>query len=334
MSLTPVAPTGSGSVSGGLPSHAPGARSALRDRASVPRVLDAAPLGAGVRVPRLRRDRGVAHRARAVDVRGLWTSGVGDRGHHFPGDPYSVVRLVPGDLVGGQPKKWRQRAWPTARARLGQLPHGVDVLHKLRRAMVRPGRDRVSEEVEVDETLVGGLEAGGGRRHLGTKALVVIAAEVRGRAIGRIRMQRVADASADSLLTFVQHAVQPGSVVIHRRAPELPPPAQARLSPRPESAPWSWRVGRGGLASRPPGCVAPQALAPGYASGRRQSRASRLLPRRVHLSVQSTNLTPSREALPSAPGTGRGGGSRSLRGDGQGYPWSEEETPPQPVVGT
>ena len=127
MSLTPVAPTGSGSVSGGLPSHAPGARSALRDRASMPRVLDAAPLGAGVRVPRLRRDRGVAHRARAVDVRGLWTSGVGDRGHHFPGDPYSVVRLVPGDLVGGQPKKWRQRAWPTARARLGQLPHGVDV---------------------------------------------------------------------------------------------------------------------------------------------------------------------------------------------------------------
>ena len=127
MSLTPVAPTGSGSVSGGLPSHAPGARRALRDRARVPRVLGAAPLGAGVRVPRLRRDRGVAHRARAVDVRGLWTSGVGDRGHHFPGDPYSVVRLVPGDLVGGQPKKWRQRAWPTARAWLGQLPHGVDV---------------------------------------------------------------------------------------------------------------------------------------------------------------------------------------------------------------
>ena len=78
----------------------------------------------------------------------------------------------------------------------------------------------------MDETLVGGLEAGGGRRHLGKKALVVIAAEVRGRAIGRIRMQRVADASAASLLTFVQHAVQPGSVVItdglqsYRRLPK------------------------------------------------------------------------------------------------------------------
>ena len=87
-------------------------------------------------------------------------------------------------------------------------------LHKLRRAMVRPGRDRVSAEVEVDETIVGGVEPGGGRRHLGKKALVVIAAEVRGRAIGRIRMRRVADASADSLVTFVQHAVEPGAVVI------------------------------------------------------------------------------------------------------------------------
>ena len=178
-------------------------------------------------MPRLRRDRGVAHRARAVDVRGLWTSGVGDRGHHFPGDPYSVVRLVPGDLVGGQPKKWRASALGLQRVLgLGSYRTAWTWLHKLRRAMVRPGRDRVSEEVEVDETLVGGLEAGGGRRHLGTKALVVIAAEVRGRAIGRIRMQRVADASADSLLTFVQHAVQPGSVVItdglqsYRRLPK------------------------------------------------------------------------------------------------------------------
>ena len=71
------------------------------------------------------------------------------------------------------------------------------------------GGGRPGSVVITDEALVGGLEAGGGRRHLGAfqkKALVVIAAEVRGRAIGRIRMQRVADASAASLLTFVQHA--------------------------------------------------------------------------------------------------------------------------------
>lgn len=87
-------------------------------------------------------------------------------------------------------------------------------LHKLRRAMVRPGRDRLSKMVEVDETFLGGVEAGGGRRHVGNKALVVIAAEVRGRAVGRIRMHRVADSSAESLLPFVQEAVAPGAVVI------------------------------------------------------------------------------------------------------------------------
>ena len=87
-------------------------------------------------------------------------------------------------------------------------------LHKLRRAMVRPGRDRLTGEVEVDETFVGGAEPGGGRRHVGKKALVAVAAEVRGPAIGRIRLRRVADSSADSLLPFVQEAVTPGTVVI------------------------------------------------------------------------------------------------------------------------
>ena len=87
-------------------------------------------------------------------------------------------------------------------------------LHKLRRAMVRPGRDRLTGEVEVDETFVGGVEARGGRRHVGKKALVAVAAEVRGRAIGRIRLRRVPDSSAESLLPFVEEAVAPGTVMI------------------------------------------------------------------------------------------------------------------------
>lgn len=88
-------------------------------------------------------------------------------------------------------------------------------LHKLRRAMVRPDRDRLSGQVEVDETFVGGVEPGGGRRHVGKKALVVIAAEVGpGRATGRIRLGRVKDSSAESVLPFVQGATEPGSVVI------------------------------------------------------------------------------------------------------------------------
>jgi len=86
-------------------------------------------------------------------------------------------------------------------------------LHKFRRAMVRPGRDRLSGRVEVDETYVGGLEEGVHGRETYKKALVVIAAQEDGAGIGRIRMRRVSDASAESLLGFVVDVVEPGSVV-------------------------------------------------------------------------------------------------------------------------
>lgn len=80
--------------------------------------------------------------------------------------------------------------------------------------MVRPGRQRLTGEVEVDETFVGGVEEGGGRRHVGKKALVVIAAEIRGRGMGRIRMKRVRDSSEESLVTdFIRESIEPGATV-------------------------------------------------------------------------------------------------------------------------
>lgn len=86
-------------------------------------------------------------------------------------------------------------------------------LHKLRRAMVRPGRDRLNGEVEVDETYVGGVEANVAGRQTMTKSIVAIAVEIRGRGSGRIRMRRVADVSGRSLRAFVAAAVCPGTVV-------------------------------------------------------------------------------------------------------------------------
>src|SRR5207244_4745287 len=86
-------------------------------------------------------------------------------------------------------------------------------LHKLRRAMVRPGRDRLSGRVEVDETYLGGLEEGMRGRQTEAKALIVVAAQEDGPGIGRIRMRRIPDASAESLMPFVQDSVEPGSVV-------------------------------------------------------------------------------------------------------------------------
>jgi transposase-like protein len=86
-------------------------------------------------------------------------------------------------------------------------------LQKLRRAMVRPGRDRLTGQVEVDETLVGGEQPGpSGRGALG-KELVVIAAQVEGSGIGRIRMAHVPDASKATLHGFITQSVEPGTLV-------------------------------------------------------------------------------------------------------------------------
>ena len=96
---------------------------------------------------------------------------------------------------------------------LGSYETAWTWLHKLRRAMVRPGRDCLTGTVEVDETYVGGPEEGKRGRGAEAKTIVAVAAEKSGRAIGRIRLRRIKDVSADSLLPFVQSVVAPGSAV-------------------------------------------------------------------------------------------------------------------------
>lgn len=96
---------------------------------------------------------------------------------------------------------------------LGSYKTAWTWLHKLRRAMVRPGRERLRGTVEIDETYVGGLEEGVRGRQTETKALVVVAAEEDGGGIGRIRMRQIPDASGKSLLAFIDESVEPGSLV-------------------------------------------------------------------------------------------------------------------------
>ena len=96
---------------------------------------------------------------------------------------------------------------------LGSYKTAWTWLHKFRRAMVRQGRDRLSGRVEVDETYLGGLEEGVRGRQTERKSLIVIAAQEDGPGIGRIRMKRIPDGSADSLMDFVNEAIEPGSIV-------------------------------------------------------------------------------------------------------------------------
>lgn len=96
---------------------------------------------------------------------------------------------------------------------LGSYQTAWSWLHKMRRVMVRPGRDQLNGIVEIDETYVGGPETGMPGRKTEKKAIVVVAAEKNGKGIGRIRLRRIPDVSAASLLPFVEAAITPGSVV-------------------------------------------------------------------------------------------------------------------------
>jgi transposase-like protein len=96
---------------------------------------------------------------------------------------------------------------------LGSYRTAWSWLQKLRRAMVRPGRERLSGRIELDESYVGGVEEGVHGRQTAKKALVAIAAEEDGDGTGRIRMRRIANASAKELHAFVKDAVRSGSAL-------------------------------------------------------------------------------------------------------------------------
>ena len=98
---------------------------------------------------------------------------------------------------------------------LGSYETAWVLLHKLRRVMVRPGREQLSGMVEVDETVVGGrrkrVVRGRYRGPFVDKALVAVAAEVRGRGIGRIRLRQMTRQSKEQIMAFIKEVIAPGS---------------------------------------------------------------------------------------------------------------------------
>src|ERR1019366_1306704 len=107
----------------------------------------------------------------ALAVCALRVSDIGNGRNDFPGYADPANGLVSCHVVGDQSEERGQRLGLQRVLGLGSYQTAWAWLHKLRRAMVRPGRDRLSGKVEVDETYLGGLEEGKRGRQTERKSL-------------------------------------------------------------------------------------------------------------------------------------------------------------------
>ena len=87
-------------------------------------------------------------------------------------------------------------------------------LHKIRKAMVYPNREKLSGEVEVDECYIGGNFEGKAGRGSENKTLVAVAVEIKGKQLGRVRMSVIKDASGNSLIPFITDNIGKSSRII------------------------------------------------------------------------------------------------------------------------
>ena len=134
-----------------------------------------------------------------------------------------------GTVIAGTHKglrTWFAAAWYTTNQKNGVSALGLQGalglgsyqtawawLQKLRRAMVRPGRDKLEGDIEVDETFVGGAEPGVKGRQTTKKSLVSILVERKDEGMGRVRLAPIADASAKSLKAVIEECVADKAVI-------------------------------------------------------------------------------------------------------------------------
>jgi transposase-like protein len=197
---------------------------------------------------------------------------------------------------------WFEAAWHVTTAKNGLSAKTLErtlgtryrvawtLLQRFRVAMVRCERERLWGNVEVDETLVGGVEHGGKRGRGTAKSIVAIAVEVLdSKGFGRVRMRHIPDASGSNLMSFVCDAIAPGATVRtdgwggyndlpeHGRAPKDRVVLVRRSRPRLD-------------AGRAPRCQPAEAMDSRDPPGLGHPRAPPVLLGRVYLQVQSAHI--------------------------------------------
>ena len=89
-------------------------------------------------------------------------------------------------------------------------------LQKLRRCTIRPGREKLSGRVEVDEFFVGGHRSG--KRGRGSEGKTILAVAVKRcpikKKIGCVRLQVALDCSGYSLEIFIFENIESGSTIV------------------------------------------------------------------------------------------------------------------------
>jgi len=141
-------------------------------------------------------------------------------------------------------KTWLVVAWHDVQTKIGVSALSVEritgvnystawlLLQKLRAAMNQDERERLSGDVEFDETYVGGVSPGAFGRSREKKCVVAVACEVVSpKAMGRIRLARLPTASALAIADFLEGNVEPGSVLLSDDWPSYGP-ALAELAAR------------------------------------------------------------------------------------------------------
>lgn len=87
-------------------------------------------------------------------------------------------------------------------------------LHKIRKVMILPSREKLKGIVEIDETFIGGIKKGKRGRGAEGKEIVIIAIELIGKSNGRVRMGIIEKADRKSINEFVKNNIETGSTII------------------------------------------------------------------------------------------------------------------------